>query len=182
MVQALMQDAAISFRDLHRLAVTTGPGTFTGQRVGIAFMRGLRLALKIPLAGITTLEAMAAPALRDTGDVVAVLHDAKRDEVYAGIYAVNGTLLAPALLRLEEALAQIQQHASAKPVSLAGTAAAMANERLPEAQVSTVLTDIVHPDALWVARLARQAPEPSGAPRPLYLRPPDARLPSSPAT
>ena len=49
MVQALMQDARISFRDLQRLAVTTGPGTFTGQRVGIAFMRGLRIALKIPL-------------------------------------------------------------------------------------------------------------------------------------
>ena len=44
---------------LTRLAVTTGPGTFTGQRVGLAFMRGLRLALQIPLTGVTTLEAMA---------------------------------------------------------------------------------------------------------------------------
>ena len=47
-------------RDLDRLAVTTGPGTFTGQRVGLAFMRGLRVALKKPLIGVTTLEAMAA--------------------------------------------------------------------------------------------------------------------------
>jgi tRNA threonylcarbamoyladenosine biosynthesis protein TsaB len=181
MVQALMQDAATSFADLQRLAVTTGPGTFTGQRVGIAFMRGLRLALKIPLVGITTLEAMAAPARHDTGaDIAAVLHDAKRNEVYAGIYADDRTLLAPALLRLEEALGQIQQYARAKRVSLAGTAAAMANERLRADEVSTSLTGIVYPDAIWVARLARQAPEPSVAPHPLYLRAPDARLPGSP--
>jgi len=181
MVQALMQDAATSFADLQRLAVTTGPGTFTGQRVGIAFMRGLRLALKIPLVGITTLEAMAAPARHDTGaDIAAVLHDAKRNEVYAGIYADDRTLLAPALLRLEEALGQIQQYARAKRVSLAGTAAATANERLRADEVSTSLTGIVYPDAIWVARLARQAPEPSVAPHPLYLRAPDARLPGSP--
>ena len=182
MVQALLQDARISFRDLQRLAVTTGPGTFTGQRVGIAFMRGLRIALKIPLVGITTLEAMAAAALRDSGaDIAAVLHDAKRDEVYAGIYACNRTLLAPVLLRFEEALAPIQQHATGKRVSLAGTAAAAADERLRMAEISTVLTGIVHPDAIWVARLARQAPEPNEAPHPLYLRAPDARLPNSPA-
>ncbi|HSC18661.1 MAG TPA: tRNA (adenosine(37)-N6)-threonylcarbamoyltransferase complex dimerization subunit type 1 TsaB [Rhizomicrobium sp.] len=181
MVQALMQDAATSFADLQRLAVTTGPGTFTGQRVGIAFMRGLRLALKIPLVGITTLEAMAAPALHDTGaDIAAVLHDAKRNEVYGGIYADDRTLLAPALLRLEEALGQIRRHARGKRVSLAGTAAAMANERLRADEVSISLTGIVYPDAIWVARLARQAPEPSVAPHPLYLRAPDARLPGSP--
>ena len=46
--------------------MTTGPGTFTGQRVGLAFMRGLRLALNIPLIGVTTLEAMAA-AHAETG-------------------------------------------------------------------------------------------------------------------
>ena len=56
--------AQLGFAALDRLAVTTGPGTFTGQRVGLAFMRGLRLALKSPLIGVTTLEAMAAPRWR----------------------------------------------------------------------------------------------------------------------
>src|SRR5580704_978202 len=65
MVQETMREAEIAFADLDRLAVTTGPGTFTGQRVGLAFMRGLRLALKKPLAGITTLDAMAAAAMAE---------------------------------------------------------------------------------------------------------------------
>ena len=54
------REAGVAFAALDRLAVTTGPGTFTGQRVGLAFMRGLRVALKKPLTGVTTLEAMAA--------------------------------------------------------------------------------------------------------------------------
>src|ERR1700733_13266955 len=57
MVESAM--AGIAFDSLDRLAVTTGPGTFTGQRVGLAFMRGLRIALRKPLIGVTTLEAMA---------------------------------------------------------------------------------------------------------------------------
>ena len=63
MVEETMVKAGIKFSQLDRLAVTTGPGTFTGQRVGLAFMRGLRIALKKPLTGITTLEAMAAASL-----------------------------------------------------------------------------------------------------------------------
>ena len=53
MVQDIMAQAGLGFSQLDRLAVTTGPGTFTGQRVGLAFMRGLRVALKKPLTGIT---------------------------------------------------------------------------------------------------------------------------------
>ena len=72
-----------AFASLNRLAVTTGPGTFTGQRVGLAFMRGLRLALGIPLVGVTTLEAMAEAALAETGErKAAAIHDARRDEAY----------------------------------------------------------------------------------------------------
>jgi tRNA threonylcarbamoyladenosine biosynthesis protein TsaB len=63
MVQDAM--AGIAFASLDRLAVTTGPGTFTGQRVGLAFMRGLRIALRKPLIGVTTLEAIAAATCFD---------------------------------------------------------------------------------------------------------------------
>ena len=61
MVDEAMTQANLDFPELDRLAVTTGPGTFTGQRVGLAFMRGLRLALKRPLAGLLF---RAGPALR----------------------------------------------------------------------------------------------------------------------
>ncbi|MGZ5924807.1 MAG: tRNA (adenosine(37)-N6)-threonylcarbamoyltransferase complex dimerization subunit type 1 TsaB, partial [Rhizomicrobium sp.] len=66
MVEATMQDAACDFSSLDRLAVTTGPGTFTGQRVGLAFMRGLRVALDKPLVGVTTLSVMAHQAMAET--------------------------------------------------------------------------------------------------------------------
>ncbi len=67
MVEEVMREAALPFTALDRLAVTTGPGTFTGQRVGLAFMRGLRVALKKPLIGVTSLAAMAAQAMDETG-------------------------------------------------------------------------------------------------------------------
>src|SRR5436305_4077174 len=99
MVQLVMQHANLRFEQLDRLAVTTGPGTFTGQRVGLAFMRGLRIALKRPLVGMTTLQAMSAAAREETGtEFGAALHDAKRGEVYVGLYSPNETLLQPALM------------------------------------------------------------------------------------
>ena len=81
MVDEAMKKTGMDFSSLDRLAVTTGPGTFTGQRVGLAFMRGLRLALHRPLTGVTTLETMAATATAETGKTkAAALHDARREE------------------------------------------------------------------------------------------------------
>lgn len=87
MVEEAMGEAGLGFADLDRLAVTTGPGTFTGQRVRLAFMRGLRIALGRPLVGLTTLETMAAAAATEAKTPwVAVLHEAKREEVYGALY------------------------------------------------------------------------------------------------
>src|SRR5271169_5212167 len=85
MVEQAMAESGLAFADLDRLAVTTGPGTFTGQRVGLAFMRGLRLALDRPLVGITTLAAMAA-AVEQKSRLVAVIHDARRGEAYGALF------------------------------------------------------------------------------------------------
>src|SRR5258708_35827499 len=68
MVEETMEKAGADFSALDRLGVTIGPGTFTGQRVGLAFMRGLRLALRLPLTGVTTLEAMATAAMAECGN------------------------------------------------------------------------------------------------------------------
>src|SRR5471032_1458373 len=99
MVEEIMKQAGMAFAALERLAVTTGPGTFTGQRVGLAFMRGLRLALQIPLIGVTTLEVMARAASVETGNArVAAIHDARREEVYLLLRANNETVMAPVVL------------------------------------------------------------------------------------
>lgn len=184
MVQVAMHDADLRFRDLQRLAVTTGPGTFTGQRVGMAFMRGLRVALNVPLIGITTLEAMARAAMKECGTSLgAALHDAKRGEVYVALYAGREALLEPSLLPLDEAVRTLWHGAVQRDVllALAGTAAVQALADYVVLGGKAEVTCIVVPDALWVARIAAKATATSDAPRPLYLRPPDARLPVRPA-
>jgi tRNA threonylcarbamoyladenosine biosynthesis protein TsaB len=171
MVEAVMKEANISFANLNRLAATTGPGTFTGQRVGLAFMRGLRIALDIPLIGVTTLSAMAYQAMAETGRTTGVaLHDARRNEVYLEI--VGEVQAPPCVMLFEEATKRIL--GIGRRFVLAGTAAKRAHEQFANA----VLSDVLQPDALWIARLAQQMPVPEMTPNPLYLRPPDAKLPA----
>lgn len=170
MVEEAMTQAGLPFTAIERLAVTTGPGTFTGQRVGLAFMRGLRLALKRPLTGVSTLAAMAEQAKVQSGmPAAAALHDAKRGEVYFQHSSADE----PSIMPFEAALATLSR--DSQPLALAGTAAQAAVGQLAHA----VLSGIRQPDALWVARLALGAPLQEGPPRPLYLRAPDAKLPSA---
>ena len=177
MVDEAMRASGVAFSALDRLAVTTGPGTFTGQRVGLAFMRGLRVALKKPLVGITTLEAMCAAAMAEADtSYAAAIHDARREEAYLAITSKDGVLVAPEILSLDAAAKRIASIASHDvAIALAGTGAERAARDLPRSK----LTSIRQPDALWVARLALLAPESAEAPHPLYLRAPDAKLPAS---
>jgi tRNA threonylcarbamoyladenosine biosynthesis protein TsaB len=179
LVQETMREAGLAFGDIDRLAVTTGPGTFTGQRVGLAFMRGLRLALKKPLAGITTLDAMAAAAMAEARTSrAAVLHDARRGEVYMLVTGEIGPIVPLQLATVDDAIAAIIADALAPgTLAFAGTAGETAAERFRAVGGSAVLSGIRQPDALWVARLALAVAEPQTIPKPLYLRPPDAKLP-----
>jgi tRNA threonylcarbamoyladenosine biosynthesis protein TsaB len=182
MVQEVMSSAGVGFEALGRLAVTTGPGTFTGQRVGYAFMRGLRLALHRPLIGITTLSAMAHAAMAESGiGAAAVLHDAKRGEVYFALVTMEQTVVPDRLVSFGEAVRMILEFDNnfGTRLGLAGTAARQAAGVLLSQGCEMLVSEIVAPDALWVARLALTSPEPQTVPRPLYLRAPDARLPTT---
>ena len=68
MIERVMQAATLPFTALDRIAVTVGPGSFTGLRVGISAARGLGLAADKPVVGVTTLSAYAAPFLSDSAD------------------------------------------------------------------------------------------------------------------
>jgi tRNA threonylcarbamoyl adenosine modification protein YeaZ len=185
MVDEAMGEAGLAFADLDRLAVTTGPGTFTGQRVGLAFMRGLRIALGRPLVGLTTLEVMAAAAAEEAKTPwVAVLHEAKRGEVYGALYQGRETILPVQVASyeafMEEILKVTEGLTPGDGLALAGTAAPEATAWLEDrGAAGIVLTAVRQPDALWLARLARTAVEPSEPVRPLYLRAPDAKLAAS---
>jgi tRNA threonylcarbamoyladenosine biosynthesis protein TsaB len=173
MVEHTIRKAKVKFTELDRLAVTTGPGTFTGQRVGLAFMRGLRLALNLPLTGVTTLAAMAEAAKAETGLARAIaLHDARRDEVYLEIENV----LPPAVILFDQAIALLRALPGGEPIAIAGTAASRVCDALAK---RFVLSSVRQSDALWVARLAMTAEATNVPPRPLYLRAPDAKLPAA---
>lgn len=173
MVESVMRDAGLPFSALQRLAVTVGPGTFTGQRVGLAFVRALALALKLPAAGITTLDVMAEEAIGNNSWAVACV-DAKRGEVYLGARGAGRTLLPPILLSLSEAEAKVAALTAqmGTPPIIAGSGAALLN-------VARVVSPVMQPDAVFVARLGAAEPTPTTRPRPLYLREPDAKLPGA---
>ncbi len=183
MVARVMTQAGMEFQALQRIAVTTGPGTFTGQRVGIAFARAMAIALKIPAIGTTTLETMAVEALNKAGGAAWALAvaDAKRGEVYVAAITEGGELLiAPQLMPI----GQVGQAVSAivenrRPaLLLAGTAVPAVQPLLHNLGYDSVDSGIRQPTAAFVA-VACEALQPSGPVRPLYLRAPDARLPGA---
>jgi len=182
MVEDVMRRAGLAFADVERIGVTTGPGTFAGQRVGLAFARAIALALKKPAVGVTTLDVMAAEALERTNAPWAVAAaDAKRGEIYLGARNASASLLEPMLMPLEHAasrLAALAAH-SGREFTLAGTAADALIPLLRSSGFAVTDSRVRQPDAIFVARLAALAPV-GPPPKPLYLRPPDAKLPAVP--
>jgi tRNA threonylcarbamoyl adenosine modification protein YeaZ len=174
LVARVMDQAHIDFAALDRIAVTVGPGSFTGLRVGISAARGLALASGKPAVGLTTLGAFAAPhiAANDVEPVVAVV-DARHQHVYLQVFGPGGkTLVPPRIASLREAV----RAASIGSVRIVGTAAEMLMGAWPDTMLRPSLIDArAAPDIDWVARLGAAASDGQALPKPLYLRAPDAQ-------
>lgn len=174
LIKRVMERAVTTFEQLDRVAVTTGPGSFTGLRVGIAAARGIALAACKPVVGITTLAAYAAPfiAADDSLPVVAAI-DARHEYVYLQVFGAGGrTIVTPRLLPLREAL-RVAATGSPRVTGNAANiliAAWPLGERAPRA-----VEQRTAPDIDWVARLGALASDTSTPPKPLYLRAPDAQ-------
>jgi tRNA threonylcarbamoyladenosine biosynthesis protein TsaB len=172
LVSDLMDEAGAGFAALDRIGVTIGPGSFTGLRVGLAFAKGLGLALARPVVGIGVLEALAAG---EPEELVAAVVAGPREQVYLQMFAAGRPLMSPDCLPIETAAARIAELADGRGLALVGSGAAGLADVAPNARIVARAA----PEAATIARLAAQAPAPAGMPRPLYLRPPDAR-PSNP--
>ncbi len=85
-IQSLFEETGISIRQLDAVGVTAGPGSYTGLRVGMAAAKGFCFAQNIPLISISTLQLLAAGVQEEATDLIIALIDARRDEVYAGVY------------------------------------------------------------------------------------------------
>ena len=173
LAREVMAEAGVRFPDLTRIAVTVGPGSFTGLRVGLSFAKGLATALSIPCVGINSLEALAATS-GASGFVAGVL-DAKMGQVYLQVFDGGKALMAPDALEIGVAAARLAELYSGGPAALIGSGAPLLADVLPEA---TVLTP-AFADPVAVARLAAARPAPTHSPRPLYLRAPYAVAPAA---
>jgi tRNA threonylcarbamoyladenosine biosynthesis protein TsaB len=173
MIAEIMAEARLTFADLDLLAVTVGPGAFTGIRIGLASARGLALATGLPLAGIATTEAVAAavPAAERRGRTILVALDSKREDLWVQSFRADLTALTPPAAALPAAAVL-----GLGPAVVVGDAADCLLPLLTDAIAASAPGT---PDAAWVAHLAERHWRAGTAlpPEPLYLRPADVTMP-----
>lgn len=176
MIGKVMDEAPFGFSDIGLIGVTTGPGTFTGQRVGIAAARALAIATGAQVAALSSLKVMAHTAATELGAEVAdgelaVAVDARRGEIYFQRFAGPqlSTLSEPELLTPERAAATVSD-----ACVIVGSGGAVLEEAMGEmgrnlkARLATLEPDV----SFFPVDQLMPSPE---LPKPLYLRPPDAK-------
>ncbi|WP_029041029.1 tRNA (adenosine(37)-N6)-threonylcarbamoyltransferase complex dimerization subunit type 1 TsaB [Cucumibacter marinus] len=170
-VDTLLARAGLAYADLERIAVTTGPGSFTGLRVGLSAARAFGLSLDIPVIGVPTLLAMSLAMPENTS--ARILVDARRDEMYRQDFAGPGLPVGDAaILPVEAALEGLEPGDA-----VLGTGAPLACETRGavdlEAHLAPAARGFVGIAAL--ARFAQTADPADFPPDPFYLRAPDAK-------
>jgi|SRR5882757_1330898 tRNA threonylcarbamoyladenosine biosynthesis protein TsaB len=177
LIARVIKWTGIAFASLDRIAVTTGPGSFTGLRVGLSAARGIALAADRPVVGLTTLAAYAAPVVTQNVEhpVISAI-DARHDHVYFQVVSGNGSpLIRPRVAPIEEALGASRFGAP----HLVGNAAKILADRWPTDALPPFKVDAQPaPDIAWVAWLGAAVSPDTAPARPYYLRAPDAKLPS----
>ncbi len=168
MMEEVLEEAQKTLKDLKAIAVATGPGNFTGVRICVSAARGLMLSLGIPAIGVSNLEALA---YGQTGTVLATL-DARADHLYAQIFDGSKTPTTPIHIPIEDLAAQLP------PITTCvGFCAVEIAATIGATNLSTTLPS---PETYGLIAQTRDwSKEPR--PAPLYLRSPDAALPSEPA-
>jgi tRNA threonylcarbamoyladenosine biosynthesis protein TsaB len=155
------------WEEIERLAVGVGPGSFTGLRIGIATARALAQARGLPLAGVSSLAALAAPV---NAERVAAVIDARRGEVFAAVWERGRRTLAPAALPPRELAAVLPESTVA-----VGDGAIRFRTELEAAGVTIPQDDseLHRLSAAWICRLGDWT-DPTPV-LPSYLRQPDAK-------
>jgi tRNA threonylcarbamoyladenosine biosynthesis protein TsaB len=176
LIADLLEQSGLAIADIDRIAVTVGPGSFTGTRIGIAAARALKLARELPIVTFTSLEAIAlSPGVApEAGEDLVVANDAHRGEAYAQVFdGATRAAAGPALIVAMTDLASLSRN---RPILAVGTAAdAVAAAVTAAGGRARAQQKIIFPDMAATVVIAG-AREPATVPvEPLYLRPPDAK-------
>ena len=173
MIERVVARIEGGFESLSRVAVTVGPGSYTGLRVGLSAARAIGLATGVPVVGVTTLSALLAPQLALNGDgLIAAAIDARHGAIYFQAMSIaGGVVVPPRHLALADAVAQLGDRA----VTAVGSGAPALVEALNAAGTEAALADTAAPQIAWIASLGLVADPEQALPRPLYLRGPDAQ-------
>lgn len=172
MVAAVMKQSKLDLSLIDRIVVTTGPGTFTGVRIGLAFARGLGLARGVPVIGIDSLTAIAANEAANAP--LLVVSDARNEEVYAALFDTRRRMIKAPHVAIAAALAEdIPSETLVLGTGAASLIAAGSRNDLRRSHAGDL------PVAEQFARLA-VALAPGAMPSPLYLRAADAKPQTAP--
>lgn len=176
MIDRVMKAADIGFAKLDRIAVTVGPGSFTGVRAGLAAARGFALASNIPAIGILTTTALAAavpPEERRAVTRILAAIDTKRGDLYVHQFETDST---PCEQPMALPVAELPAWVASGRIVIAGDAASVAASAIGDRAMVSSAGGLV--DACVLAALAvRAAPQPDG-PVPVYVHPPAVTLPA----
>ena len=161
MIQQVLQQAQKTPQDLTHIAVTIGPGSFTGVRIGLATARGLGLALKIPVLGVDNFQATAFRLNK----AVKIVLESKREDYFVQDFDKNGKPLGNATLQTTEELKE----------QLPFNACGSGSDRLSQ-EIGCKVVKPTYPLALSAAQIALSEPKQTKEPHPLYLRDADVSI------
>ena len=182
MIHNVLEEAKVMAKDLDLLAVTVGPGAFTGLRIGLATARGIALAAHIPCLGLTTTEVIAhgvKASVWQQGTLLVAL-DSKRKDIYAQAFQIGLKPIKEACA-IDPAILGEWLLGAPGPFHVVGDARLQATSALIEAGHEPIIIESPEvPDGSVLAELASQRwtrGDILETPLPLYLRPPDVKLP-----
>ncbi|MGL4496007.1 MAG: tRNA (adenosine(37)-N6)-threonylcarbamoyltransferase complex dimerization subunit type 1 TsaB [Beijerinckiaceae bacterium] len=186
MIERVMAQVDGGFAVIDRVAVTTGPGSYTGVRVGLSAANAIGFAAQKPVVGISTLGALAAPLIAaGEGTAVAAAIDARHGDIYLQLLTASGrSILNPRQIAAKEAARMM----GSGPVRLVGSGAPRLAVEAWTIGIDAVVVDAPAAAAIvWIARLGALASPADQPARPLYLKAADAKpsrkaLPMAPAS
>lgn len=127
MIEEIMARAGVTFQTLDRIAVTIGPGSFTGVRIGLSTARALALASNLPLVGVSTLQVMASSAAASKGENILAVLDTKREDFYGEVFDAQGRSIEPVRIWTATEVAEVEREGRMIVLKEGADAVAIAN-------------------------------------------------------